>query len=88
MKNLEEIIIESVSEISSEKKAQGKEPCLVLDTELHQSIKKKVLETIRKLWKEQKIDVGRTINNNYIILRDENSPPRTRKVILHQQNLQ
>lgn len=85
---MKETVLKVIQDLTNQKIELKQEPLLILDQELQKSIKKEVLDVLRELWKEKKIDLGKTINNNYVKLRDENSPPRRRKTELHKQNLE
>lgn len=84
---MKEIVLKIIQDLHDQKKLEKKEPLIVLDQELHNAIKKEVLDVIRELYKEKKIDLGKTINNNYIKIRTKDTPPRRRKAELHPQNL-
>ena len=80
---MKEIILEIIEEISAQKTTEKKTPVIVLDSELRKAIEKRAIESIRQLYRDNEIDVGRTINNNFIELRTPDSPRRNRKAILH-----
>lgn len=84
---MKEKIFKIIQDLTEKKILSKKAPVLILDQELQAAVTEEVLECIRELWKEKKIDLGKTINNNYIKIREPNSPPR-RKVHLHPQSLQ
>ena len=81
---MKEAILKIIEEESAKKREKGLFPVVVLDVELHKAIKKKTLESLRELWKEGKIDTGRTINHNFVEIRKPDSPRRNRKIVLHQ----
>ena len=82
--NMKNEIINIIDEIIELKTKAKKHPVIISDNELHTAIKKRVLNILRELWKDEKIDFGRSINNNYIQIRNSDSPPRrNEKQLLH-----
>lgn len=79
---MKEIILKTIKEIEQSKKDLKKAPALVLDSELSEAVTKKVLSSLRQLYKEGVIHLGKTINNNYIKIRENPSEPLA-KVSLH-----
>lgn len=80
---MKEIVLRAIQKIHDQKVIQKKEPLLILDQELQEEITHLVQDSIRQLYKEKKIDIGRTINNNYIKIRTKKTPPRKRKAQIH-----
>lgn len=83
---MKEIILKIIQDLTEKKILSKKAPVLILDQELQAAVKEEVLECIRELWKEKKIDLGKTINNNYIKIREPDAPARKGKVNLHPMN--
>lgn len=84
---MKDFIYELIERLSKEKEEARKHPVIVLDKELQKEVKKEVLNVLRELRKEKKVDFGRTINNNFVEIRKPDAPPRNRKVILHEHSL-
>jgi len=82
---MKEIILNTIKEIEQSKNDLKKSPALVLDKELSDAVTEKVLASLRQLYKEGVIHLGKTINNNYIKIRENPSSP-LKKVILHATN--
>lgn len=79
---MKEIVLQCLQALIKSKKDKNQMPSYILDVELRNSITEIVYQAIRELWKEKKIQVGRTINNNYIeIVTKENK--NKQKQIIH-----
>lgn len=81
---MKEAVLKIIEDLYNEKANSTVRPVLVLDIELHNRIKTEVVSIIRELWKEKKVDVGRTANHNFVEIRTLESPRRNRKIILHE----
>jgi len=66
--HIEQMIIETVQSITDQKKEVNKHPSFVLDTELRKELTRKISGIVLKLRKENRLKLGRTINNNFIEL--------------------
>ena len=65
---MERIIIETLERLTNEKRKANKSPDFVLDAEFKAELTRIIREIVLKLWKEKRIKLGRTINNNFIEL--------------------
>ena len=65
---MEEIIIEVLKRLTNEKRKANRSPDYVLDMEFKKELTRIIREIVLKLWKEKRIKLGRTINNNFIEL--------------------
>lgn len=65
---MEELIIEILEKLTNGKREAKRSPDFVLDTEFKKELSRITKEVILKLWKEKRIKLGRTINNNFIEL--------------------
>ncbi len=83
---MKQIVLESLQAITKAKQTQNKSPDFVLDKELSQAITEKAKQALRELYKERKINLGRTVNNNFIELNNEPEKPRTKQTIIHRIN--
>ncbi|MGD2113405.1 MAG: hypothetical protein PVG07_00020 [Acidobacteriota bacterium] len=84
---MKEQVLKIIEELSAQKRNAKKFPVLVLDHELNKEIKRRVLKALRELFKEEKVDFGRTVNYNFVEIRQPDAPKRNRKVILHESDL-
>lgn len=82
---MKQIILQVLEDISQRKRDANIFPCFVLDNELRNAVTEKVLKTLRELWKEKYIRVGRTVNNNFIELTNP-AEPRGKEIIHNQNN--
>lgn len=80
---MKEEVIKIIEEISAKKREARKFPEFVLEMELRKAIKERVLDVLRELYKEEKVDFGRTLNDNFVEIRKPDAPKRNRKVMLH-----
>jgi len=71
---MKEIVLEVLQELTDSKKTVNKSPSFVLDMELHQAITERVKQALRELYKTKHVQVGRTINNNYMELINGDTP--------------
>jgi len=65
---MEEIVIEILERLTNGKREAKRSPDFVLDTEFKKELTKIIKEVVLKLWKQKRIKLGRTINNNFIEL--------------------
>ena len=79
---MKEKVFKIIEKIIAEKREAKKRPLIILFVELERVIGKLPLEILKELYTELRIDFGRTINDNYIELRN-NPEKRKRKVDLH-----
>ncbi|MCZ4693896.1 hypothetical protein DWB61_03695 [Ancylomarina euxinus] len=65
---MEQIVLDVLEGLTNKKRIAGQSPDFVLDNEFKAEITQIIKEVLRKLWKEKRIKLGRTINNNFIEL--------------------
>lgn len=78
---MKKIIMEVLQTITQNKKDAKQFPDFVIETEFRKEITKRTKEALRELWREQKINVGRTINHNYIELITDPKKARKQSII-------
>ncbi len=69
---MDEIIIETLKKLINEKREGKQSPDHILDVEFKRELTRIIKEVVLKLWKEKRIKLGRTVNNNYITLLESN----------------
>lgn len=62
---MKEEILAIIEQIVSEKQNAKIEPAVALDIEIKAAVREKVLQALRSLYKEGKLDFGRTLNHNF-----------------------
>ena len=65
---MEQIVLDVLEGLTNKKRIAGQSPDFVLDMEFKAEITQIIKEVLKKLWKEKRIKLGRTINNNFIEL--------------------
>jgi ATP-dependent Lon protease len=78
---MKKIIMEVLQTITQNKKDAKQFPDFVIETELRKEITERTKEALRELWRERKINVGRTINHNYIELITDPKQARKQSII-------
>ena len=63
---MREEILKIIKEIIKEKRDAKRFPAIALDVELSQAIRAETLKILRSLWKDEVIDIGRTLNHNFV----------------------
>lgn len=65
---MDEIVMELLERLIKEKQVAKKSPELILDIDFKEEATRLFKDSIRRLWREKRIKLGRTINNNYITI--------------------
>ena len=78
---MKQIVFEVLQTITQRKKDAKQYPDFVLDIELKKVITERTEKALRELWRERKLQVGRTVNHNYIELIKDSSIIKRNEVI-------
>jgi len=65
---MDEILIEALEKLTNEKRESKQFPIHISDVEFKAEVTRMTADAVKRLWREKRVKLGRTINNNYIEL--------------------